>query len=520
MAAPVDLHERSGPPRAKARLQACVLLLVLFSGLFVALNLFGREVPDRWLVSAIASAAAVLCAMALGRVFLLRPWRRERLLGASRVRWLLYAFLLAAVAQFALLQPYHSKRLQAAVALGFGLFAASVLFGKSVSRRVPRLAKVADVALMNAAILLVGVELGLRLLSNIRPSEILTQPDIVARDRVGWRRLRPGSVRFGFPANGEGFYDTEFVPREKLDADRLVVSIGDSFSVGMVPHAFHFTTVCERELSGYAVLRTERAPPEAGRVEVYNMGMAGLNPREYLYLVEKRALALGPDAIVVNLFLGNDLTTRTQRRTRYWFDRENLLLVQVPRRLLKLSEAKRHMEQVWNPFVETSEQEILTVAQSLEKFPWLEDPTREPPSYSEEEFLQIECANASAILGKEAREYRDSLGYVERMKDAAGAAPLLVVLIPDEFQVEDALWDEVAARLGNPDRDSPQRVLGEWLREKGIAYLDLLPDLRAVSPLADGKRHLYHAKDTHFNLRGNQVAGKALARALRELLLP
>jgi len=35
--------------------------------------------------------------------------------------------------------------------------------------------------------------------------------------------------------------------------------------------------------------------------------------------------------------------------------------------------------------------------------------------------------------------------------------------------------------------------------------------------MADGLRHLYHRRDTHFNARGNRAAGEALARFLRNL---
>ena len=37
----------------------------------------------------------------------------------------------------------------------------------------------------------------------------------------------------------------------------------------------------------------------------------------------------------------------------------------------------------------------------------------------------------------------------------------------------------------------------------------------AVEPLPDGRRHLYQLRDTHFNARGNQVAGQELAAFLR-----
>ena len=55
-----------------------------------------------------------------------------------------------------------------------------------------------------------------------------------------------------------------------------------------------------------------------------------------------------------------------------------------------------------------------------------------------------------------------------------------------------------------------------WLEAQGIPNLALLPILRSVVPLPDGQRHLYHLQDTHFNARGNDVAGKAMADFIRE----
>jgi len=92
-----------------------------------------------------------------------------------------------------------------------------------------------------------------------------------------------------------------------------------------------------------------------------------------------------------------------------------------------------------------------------------------------------------------------------------------VMLIPDEFQVEDTIWELARAGVDGErfDRDRPQRVLTAWLAEQGIPCLDLLPALLRVPPLADGRRHLYHLRDTHFNARGNAVAGEQLASLLR-----
>jgi hypothetical protein len=152
-------------------------------------------------------------------------------------------------------------------------------------------------------------------------------------------------------------------------------------------------------------------------------------------------------------------------------------------------------------------------------FPWLTDPSLETPTFSERTFLEIESGRALQVCRPEAAQrYASVQAALLEMKRRAGAVPLLVMLIPDEFQVEEELWREVVAAdaaIGELDRDQPQRVLGSWLAVQGIPCLDLLPALRGVSPGADGRRHLYGSRDTHLNARGNLLVGEELARFLR-----
>ncbi len=56
------------------------------------------------------------------------------------------------------------------------------------------------------------------------------------------------------------------------------------------------------------------------------------------------------------------------------------------------------------------------------------------------------------------------------------------------------------------------------IAREDLPYLDLRPIFRAVPPLPDGDRHLYHRQDTHLNVRGNRVAGEQLAEFLHRHL--
>ena len=110
-------------------------------------------------------------------------------------------------------------------------------------------------------------------------------------------------------------------------------------------------------------------------------------------------------------------------------------------------------------------------------------------------------------------------GLLYRGKAPVNWCPGLCQCVLADSQVEDGLWERIQAADGaRLERDRPQHLLGAWLQENGIPFLDLLDDLRAVSPDEEGRRHLYHLRDTHFNARGNLVAGQALARFCDSLI--
>jgi hypothetical protein len=154
-------------------------------------------------------------------------------------------------------------------------------------------------------------------------------------------------------------------------------------------------------------------------------------------------------------------------------------------------------------------------------YPWLSDPTRELPTVSTEAFDSLEQQRAQSVCraGCAARLAADlrapagdaahgRLDALRRHADPRGCS---------RSRTTCGRWSLGGAgdRGDTLDRDLPQRVLAKWLAAQDIPCLDLLPALRAVPPLADGRRHVYALRDTHFNARGNEVAGDELAGFLR-----
>jgi hypothetical protein len=66
-------------------------------------------------------------------------------------------------------------------------------------------------------------------------------------------------------------------------------------------------------------------------------------------------------------------------------------------------------------------------------------------------------------------------------------------------------------RVASPsahDREFPQRAIARFCTARGIRFLDLLPALRRGE--AEGRT--YHLRDTHWNARGNRIAGELIGR--------
>ena len=446
------------------------------------------------LVLAVAASAAGLALLALRRRAPPEAWRPS-----LPLRALVYLLVGAAAVYLLGLQPYRGLVALVVFGLAGGLAALLALDGGRTARRLPRrLVLGLDLGLFAACLLAVGGEVVLRTVAARSTSPLFAQATGTLLDSLERSRLRPEQATPDSPVNSLGHPDEEWGPR--VAGVPRAATIGDSFSVGVVPHRLHFTTVAERRL---------------GRGEVCNLGVIGVGPDTYLQLLVTEALPLHPDVVIVDLFIGNDLRLDSQRARPIdwlepWLDADRLLLLKIPRRLLQVArEQEGELEALPGPTARSG---------AAGAAPWLDDPALEPPSFTEEAFARIEQRRArEGCLPDKPPDWEALFACLLEMRRACGTTPFAVMLIPDEFQVEDDTWALATDCLDGErfDRDRPQRVLTAWLAEQGIPCLDLLPALRRVPPVADGRRHLYHLRDSHFNARGNEVAGDELAEFLR-----
>jgi hypothetical protein len=434
---------------------------------------------------------------------------------AAPGRWLRAASVLAVAAWLLLVLgafPATPGGLMLAVsAVAAGLAVLGLLLRALLRNASPRAqGRPARLAFV-AALAVAGLELALRLAGALLPAspEWLPASSDVGRQLAAYR-FEPGAVRLRYPCNSLGFYDEE--PPRPGSGTRWVACVGDSFVAGSVPQPVHFTSVAEAG-AGLAV-------------QAFGVHAAG--PREYLELLRRDVLPLAPDGVLLALFAGNDVSDSLRAESSWFrsvFDPQNARLQFVPARLAHPDRSGRAVTQLGRVqdgtiILGSPEGELRG---SLEQFhtalpalmPWLFDPALETPPYTTEEFLGIERTRVLQACLPDAPGWAPFTRLLDGLLAAAGDVPVAVLLLPDQFQVDDALWEQVRGAAGGraPERELPQRRIGELLAARGVPCLDVLPALRAA---AAGGEPVYLRQDTHLNLRGNEVVGRALGEFLAQ----
>ena len=107
---------------------------------------------------------------------------------------------------------------------------------------------------------------------------------------------------------------------------------------------------------------------------------------------------------------------------------------------------------------------------------------------------------------------------------SANGGRLVVLLLPDRYQVEDDYWASEqqmypAMQEGEWDLDKPNGIMHQFLTQEGIPALEMLDEFRARAQ--ETGRPLYYSKDGHWNVEGHHLAGELLAKKLcQEGLIP
>jgi hypothetical protein len=292
------------------------------------------------------------------------------------------------------------------------------------------------------------------------------------------RRFRgqPFGLDYDFRLNSQGFKDVE-TSVEKAAGTVRILALGDSSAFGVVPYEHNYLTLLEQDL--------RRASPPA---EVVNMGIPATGPREYVQVLVDEGLPLHGDMVLVSFFVGNDFIDVQPSRPVRSYVLALLRYALLPRPAGRLVNGEGRYDD-------------------------------DAPNYGPEQYLAIEKERArifrerDGVLDASFPDVQQHLARMKQICDARGLE-LLVVLIPDEVQVDPALQAQVvgafAGHSSDFDFERPNRRMREDLERRGVRYLDLLAPFTA----ATRDRRLYRPRDSHWNIAGNRLAADLIRDAL------
>ena len=340
-------------------------------------------------------------------------------------------------------------------------------------------------------------------------------------DRDAGFRLRPdlpsASLRHEDErVNSLGFRDREH-SIEKPPGTCRILGIGDSFVYGDVRLKDNFLRVTESEL-------TDRLSGRWPSVEMVMMGLGGYSPENALGVLRSGALDLAPDLVTLNFFVGNDVTGiptkgRVYRGRLYYIgSSQPVLNVLRKLRIFQLSEkairvlgsivAQQRLGEEPEASGETETGNTDEEETAVGSFPW-------------GDFVMIQARRLPVFLDPPRRRtlklWEEAEGYLLEFDSLCREAdvPWILHVIPSEVQVDPEIRQLVLEALSLSeeayDFDAPQRRLHDFANAHGITIVDPLPELRAQHSRSD---RLYIPNNTHWNVKGNRIAGEILAEAV------
>ena len=337
-------------------------------------------------------------------------------------------------------------------------------------------------------------------------------------------------------SNEFGFNDIDY-PLKKPTGTTRILFLGDSFNW------------CGDRGRNYVdiVRKLIRRNFRDEKIDVINAGYPMTHPGEALVTLRKWALRYEPDIVILNFFAGNDFHNGERHRKRIVL---NDCFYDIDRR------SELHLfgyPMVWRSRLWTFLAQKLHIAQSLSERTFL--PPRTTPANMDAEaqiglespvgvtdletyldFIVRRCprdrlrgnvfsaegrvAHAANVLGfcsnalPDQERYADNVDYIlSRITEMVAllrsrGIAFAVGMVPAQVQVSPSMREKVLKRLRWSEDsyvlDRPQRILGTYLLDRKIPFVDFLPYLQR----ANQKRETYYPNDTHLNNFGNDVIGQ------------
>ncbi|EFL50987.1 hypothetical protein DesfrDRAFT_2359 [Solidesulfovibrio fructosivorans JJ]] len=316
------------------------------------------------------------------------------------------------------------------------------------------------------------------------------------------------------------------VAKRKPAGEYRILVFGDSYTYAVTKPEYGFCAVLEKKLNAMGLGRTFR---------VVNLGFPSISFPDYLERFAFWTQALDYDAIIFNVYFGNDFND--VRNTPY----------DPAAFAARLADACRH-GMAYGPytlvphqypfrFMDFVKAQVLFKLQSdkaLRRMLFLPDldalgvmPDKQDPRYSSllpltPDQMASEMRSSMKPFYKDTMfAYKNDLPWyalflATAAKVAGTGKPVMVMLSPPECAVSRPVGDKAARDLGEDpakaDFGLPTRITRELARRVGLPQddiYDLTPCLAGDTP---GGKRTYTGRDTHWSPEGNAWVAELLAR--------
>lgn len=276
-----------------------------------------------------------------------------------------------------------------------------------------------------------------------------------------------------------------------------ILVLGDSFTAAL-------QVEYEESLPGLMEASLRKDFPH---VRVDNAGVDGWGPWQYYWRGRELLAKGGYDVTLALLFVGNDVVPNP-RVPLEPLEITPTYPLRIPRNMSKAEWVEAIARPV-NDWLESRSHLFIFVRKSIRGF--LERMEIAPADFPVE-FMVAEAGTP---------RWGITTGIISEIAALANASgsEFIVVLLPADYQMDQAAFDGVVRRLGGDpaqmDVDQPNRILADSLTGRGIEVVDLLPALRAHHTMGET---LFGTVDRHFSPDGHRVSWETLAPQVQRTL--
>ncbi len=305
--------------------------------------------------------------------------------------------------------------------------------------------------------------------------------------------IYPGEIRNTVKINSQGFRDHAPSAEKK---NKLMV-VGDSFVSNIsVKDNEVFTEIMEVELKNCDVL---------------NFGVNGYGQVQEYLLLQKWIDKIKPDAIILMIYLQNDLTDNTgnywlyERPSASFGGEDSLLEIKSQSKIRPLQNTQK------SPNIFSNSHLYRLISSTVKKRGLFTetDSLYTPPEYYSCRWPVSEDYNSMYRIMEALLLKIVSLG---KEKDI----PVVFVLAPSIIQIEDEVWklflEKYVEIEKNYNRSLPNEILMHVAHKNNLYMIDLFPMLKEES---QKQVKLYHTYEQHWTKEGNRIVADCIINYLK-----